>query len=163
VLCASSQMCCVICYCVGKIGTQAKIPCCSALLKKQEAMKVELSDLNKALLTTLANASGNILENKELLGTLDRTKAAAVDTAAALAESARLQADLDGKRNAYLPAAQQAATVYFALADLRALSHVYRISLEAFRGLFRRALGASARSADIALRTAAIQAVRAQI
>ena len=64
---------------------------CSELLQKEEAMNAELERLNSALLTTLSQATGNILDNRELLSTLDATKAAAVDISGALAESVRLQ------------------------------------------------------------------------
>ena len=63
----------------------------SELLQKEEAMNAELERLNSALLTTLSQATGNILDNRELLSTLDATKAAAVDISGALAESVRLQ------------------------------------------------------------------------
>ena len=54
-------------------------------------MNAELERLNSVLLTTLSQATGNILDNRELLSTLDATKAAAVDISGALAESVRLQ------------------------------------------------------------------------
>jgi len=43
----------------------------------------------------LANAKGNILENKELLDSLNKTKASSITIADSLAESVRLQASLD--------------------------------------------------------------------
>jgi hypothetical protein len=123
-------------------------------------LTAELAAHNKALLTTLASARGSILDNAELLASLDRTKAAAVATGAALGRSKELQAELDGQRDGYLPVARQAAVVWFALADLRALSGMYRVSLRVFWALFARALAAAAPSADVPLRTAAIRAVR---
>ena len=43
----------------------------------------------------LASAAGNILENKELLDSLNKTKASSMTIADSLAESFRLQASLD--------------------------------------------------------------------
>jgi hypothetical protein len=132
---------------------------CSSLLNNQEGMKVELSNLNKELLTNLAQSRGNILENRDLLTSLDSTKAAALDIAAALKASKELQAELDQQRNCYLAVALQAACVYFVLVDLQALNHMYRFSLAMYLQLFRTALSTSARSLDISVRIAAINGV----
>lgn len=43
----------------------------------------------------LANAKGNILENKELLDSLNKTKASSITISDSLTESVRLQASLD--------------------------------------------------------------------
>lgn len=132
---------------------------CSALVNKQETMKVQLSDLNKQLLTILASSQGNILENKHLLSSLDNTKAAAVEIADALEASKAMQVELDQQRNAYLAVSVQASNLYFALVDLQALNHMYRFSLASFLTLFQSALVSSARSPDVALRIAAINPV----
>lgn len=123
-------------------------------------MKAELAAHNKALLTTLAGARGSILDNRDLLATLDRTKAAAVATSDALSRSKELQTELDAQRNGYLPVARHAAVVYFALVDLSALNHMYRMSLRTFWKLFARALASAAPSTDVPLRVAAIRSVR---
>ena len=56
-------------------------------VKKAESLFVNLQEL--------ANAKGNILENKELLDSLNKTKASSITIADSLAESVRLQAPLD--------------------------------------------------------------------
>ena len=50
------------------------------------------------LLQELANAKGNILENKELLDSLNKTKQSSITISDSLAESVRLQAVLDQVR-----------------------------------------------------------------
>lgn len=47
----------------------------SELLKAEEEHKMEIGRLEDFLLEELANASGNLLENKELLASLNETKA----------------------------------------------------------------------------------------
>ena len=47
------------------------------------------------LFQELAGAKGNILENKELLDSLNKTKASSITIADSLSESVRLQASLD--------------------------------------------------------------------
>merc|ERR1719253_256724 len=67
----------------------------SELLQREEEFKVQLADLEKKLLESLADASGNILENEPLIKTLEGTKAAASTISTSLAESSRLQVELD--------------------------------------------------------------------
>lgn len=56
---------------------------------------MELAKLEDSLLQELANAQGNILDNKELLDSLNKTKASSITIAESLTESMRLQASLD--------------------------------------------------------------------
>jgi dynein heavy chain 2 len=46
----------------------------SELLKSEEEHKLEIGRLEDFLLEELANATGNLLENKELLASLNETK-----------------------------------------------------------------------------------------
>lgn len=108
-------------------------------------------------------ASGNILDHPELLSSLDQTKASAVDIAAAIAESSALHQELDMQRQAYVPVAQHAACVYFAVADLWTIQHVYRFALAAFWRLFEHALASAVASQDVPLRIAAIKTVSCQL
>jgi len=45
------------------------------LLEDQEKLKINLSNLEEKLLKELADSSGNILENKGLINSLNETKA----------------------------------------------------------------------------------------
>lgn len=45
------------------------------LLEEQEKLKIDLSNLEEKLLRELADSSGNILENKGLINSLNETKA----------------------------------------------------------------------------------------
>ncbi|CAF4856313.1 unnamed protein product, partial [Rotaria magnacalcarata] len=58
------------------------------LLRKEEELKIELAKLEDQLLEDLANATGNILENKELLESLNKTKEKSATITSALEESA---------------------------------------------------------------------------
>ena len=92
------------------------------------------------MLQELANATGNILENKELLDSLNKTKASSITISESLTESVRLQASLDMERNSYIPLAQSGSTLYFVITDLAKINNMYRVSLAAFLRLFERAL-----------------------
>lgn len=102
------------------------------LLREEEDMKVQLSDLEKSLLDTLAAAQGNILENEVLSRTLNETKHKAQVVEDALRDSAVAQEALAQERSVYAPVASLGSSVFFAIRDLRTVNHVYQISLPAF-------------------------------
>ncbi|XP_072706738.1 cytoplasmic dynein 2 heavy chain 1 isoform X3 [Ciconia boyciana] len=110
------------------------------LLQQEEDKKIQLAKLEESLLETLATSQGNILENKDLIESLNRTKASSALIQESLAESHRLQSFLDKERDAYLPLAESASKMYFIISDLSKINNMYRFSLAAFLRLFQRAL-----------------------
>jgi len=65
------------------------------LLEEEERLKIQLSDYEKQLLTSLANSTGNILENKQLIDSLNQTKIQSNQIEKSLTESKNLQVSLD--------------------------------------------------------------------
>uniref|UniRef100_A0A8C3BC42 Cytoplasmic dynein 2 heavy chain 1 n=1 Tax=Cairina moschata TaxID=8855 RepID=A0A8C3BC42_CAIMO len=65
------------------------------LLQQEEDKKIQLAKLEESLLETLATSQGNILENKDLIESLNQTKASSALIQESLAESHRLQSSLD--------------------------------------------------------------------
>ncbi|KAF2973673.1 hypothetical protein EK904_004515 [Melospiza melodia maxima] len=110
------------------------------LLQQEEDKKIQLAKLEDSLLETLATSQGNILENKDLIESLNQTKASSALIQESLAESSRLQSFLDKERDAYLPLAESASKMYFIISDLSKINNMYRFSLAAFLRLFQRAL-----------------------
>jgi dynein heavy chain 2 len=112
----------------------------SELLQREEEFKVQLADLEKKLLESLADASGNILENEPLIQTLEQTKAAATTISDSLAESSKLQVDLDQQREVYRPLATLGSRIFILIRELFHMDHMYRFSLESFTSLFTKVL-----------------------
>ncbi|XP_077984893.1 cytoplasmic dynein 2 heavy chain 1-like [Glandiceps talaboti] len=110
------------------------------LLRQEEELKIQLAQLEESLLEELAQAEGNILANKDLIESLNKTKASSMTIAESLTESVRLQSSLDQERNTYLPLAESGSTLFFVISDLTKLNNMYRFSLGAFLRLFQRAL-----------------------
>jgi dynein heavy chain 2 len=121
----------------------------SELLQKEDALKVELADLEKRLLEQLADASGNILENEPLIKSLEGTKAAATTIKVSLAESDRLQADLDQERETYRPLATLGSRIFILVRELSHIDHMYRFSLESFMVLFDKTLNMKMSSSTV--------------
>lgn len=130
----------------------------SQLLAEEEALKVQLAQVEKFLLKTLADSTGNILENTQLIETLQETKEKSATIAAALRKSKELQASLDGQRDAYRPIAERGASAYFLLKDLRTLNHMYQFSLALFLRHFNQALANAPACESVDARIAALGA-----
>ena len=113
----------------------------SQLLEQEENLKLQLVKLEDELLEELATAEGNLLENKQLIDSLARTKESSITIAQSLEESQRLQQDLTEERNAFLPLAKRASKIYFIITDLHRINNMYKFSLSSFLRLFQRALG----------------------
>ncbi|KAK7812802.1 LOW QUALITY PROTEIN: hypothetical protein U0070_019828, partial [Myodes glareolus] len=110
------------------------------LLQQEEDKKIQLARLEESLLETLATSQGNILENKDLIESLNQTKASSALIQDSLKESYKLQIFLDQERDAYLPLAESASKMYFIISDLSKINNMYRFSLASFLRLFQRAL-----------------------
>eukprot|EP00049_Salpingoeca_infusionum_P001770 m.50835 g.50835 ORF g.50835 m.50835 type:complete len:4155 (+) comp11193_c0_seq1:125-12589(+) len=110
------------------------------LLKQEEKLKLELNTLEDKLLAELADAQGNILENKTLLDSLYETKASSMVISSSLKESQELQESLSQERNAYLPLSDHASKLFFLIRDLATVDNMYQLSLSAFVRLFEHTL-----------------------
>uniref|UniRef100_A0A8D8QIW2 Cytoplasmic dynein 2 heavy chain 1 n=2 Tax=Cacopsylla melanoneura TaxID=428564 RepID=A0A8D8QIW2_9HEMI len=113
------------------------------LLRREEEMKSKLFDLQENVLKQLANAEGNILENKALLKSLNETKSSSEEISQALTQSKKLQSDLQVELEMYLPLGQFAASSYFAVQSLSRLNPLYQLSIPAFIRLFQANLESS--------------------
>ncbi|XP_036005544.1 cytoplasmic dynein 2 heavy chain 1 isoform X1 [Fundulus heteroclitus] len=127
------------------------------LLQQEEDKKIQLAQLEESLLETLATAQGNILENRELIDSLNQTKASSALIQESLVESHRLQASLDQERDAYLPFAESASKMYFVITDLSKINNMYCFSLASFLRLFQRALQAKKEDLNTEARISALE------
>jgi dynein heavy chain 2 len=110
----------------------------SQLLKQEEELKIQISQLEDELLNQLANSTGNILENKDLLDSLNETKTKSAIIETSLSESENLQKNLVLEANTYLPLALFASKLFFALTDLSKINNMYQFSITAFVQLYEK-------------------------
>jgi dynein heavy chain 2, cytosolic len=113
------------------------------LLKKEDDLKIELSRLEDSLLSELANSQGNILENRNLITSLEETKTKSIVIARSLEDSQLLQVSLDAERQKYSPISDFASRLFFVINDLQKLNNMYRFSLSSFVRLFDEALNST--------------------
>nr|XP_040568861.1 cytoplasmic dynein 2 heavy chain 1-like [Lepeophtheirus salmonis] len=112
----------------------------SELLKKEEEQKIEVGHLEDSLLEKLASSTGNILDNTELLRSLQETQEKSSAITSSLLEAQFLQDNLDREGNAYLTLAEFASQLYFSIKDLSKLNSMYRFSLSAYIRLYQKTL-----------------------
>ena len=105
-----------------------------------------LEELEESLLRNLAASTGNILDNEELIATLESAKTKSVEISAKLAEAKVTKENINVTRAGYTPAAKRGSILFFAVAGLSNINAMYETSLASFLTVFRRSL-ANARKA----------------
>jgi len=106
------------------------------------ALLVQLED---TLLRELSSTTGNILDNEELIATLDETKTKAVEIQGKLEQSKFTTEEISKARAVYDPVAKRGSILYFAMAGMPNIMSMYEISLDSFLGVFNSALDAAKR------------------
>ncbi|CDW56544.1 dynein heavy chain [Trichuris trichiura] len=108
----------------------------SEVLEEYEDMKCRLESTEEAILSQLATLKGGILEDCELLETLNAAKQSSAKLEMAMKESFTLRSKVEAERTAFLPLAKVACSVYFVIAELHNLCEVYNYSLQFFMKLY---------------------------
>ena len=106
------------------------------MLKNEDLLKIQLSQLEESLLNSLASSEGNILENTSLINSLNETKVKSISINETLMESRNLQSGLDEERDKFMPFSKFGSSLYFVIDSLKKLNNMYEISLKSFLGLF---------------------------
>jgi len=99
-----------------------------------------LVTLEDTLLRELSSSSGNILDNQELIETLENTKSTAVEISGKQDLANVTKVEISEARSVYNPTAKRGSILYFAEAGLSIISGMYEISLDSFLAVFRSAL-----------------------
>ena len=113
------------------------------------AGKRKLVELEDTILRMLSSASGSLLDDEELVLTLQSSKTTSVEVTNQLAISEQTEKKIDAAREGYRPCAYRASILYFLLADLARVDPMYQFSLDAYVSLFTISLDKSARSDDL--------------
>ncbi|XP_038073413.1 dynein heavy chain 6, axonemal-like isoform X3 [Patiria miniata] len=96
-----------------------------------------LRDLEDKSLSLLQKSEGHILDDQDLVDTLDKSKRMSQEVQKRVEESEETQQKIDLARKKYLPVATRGAVLYFVLADLAVIDVMYQFSLPWFQDMFR--------------------------
>ncbi|KAG9392138.1 Dynein heavy chain and region D6 of dynein motor [Carpediemonas membranifera] len=110
--------------------------------------KRQLQAIQDRILQLLNQATGNILDDEELINTLDQSKETTNDINARLEEAEKTSEEINITREQYRPVSTRASLLFFVLADLGQIDPMYQYSLPFFTGLFNQCL-AKAEKSDV--------------
>lgn len=102
-----------------------------------------LVSLEDTLLRELSSSQGNILDNHELISTLENTKSKAVEIQGKLQQAEQTKDDISEARSVYKPVAKRGSILYFAESGLATINSMYEISLDSFLVVFKAALSSA--------------------
>lgn len=106
------------------------------LIHQTSENKQLLQQLEDSLLRELATSTGNMLDNIELIDTLENAKSKAAVVLAQLKLSAETQEDIEKLRNGYRPAAIRGGVLFFALSDMSMVNAMYQYALTSYLDVF---------------------------
>ncbi|XP_072658407.1 dynein axonemal heavy chain 10 isoform X2 [Canis lupus baileyi] len=106
------------------------------LIQETSENKNLLKDLEDSLLRELATSTGNMLDNVELVQTLEETKSKAMEVSEKLKLAEKTALDIDRLRDGYRPAARRGAILFFVLSEMALVNAMYQYSLIVFLEVF---------------------------
>ncbi|XP_039997326.1 dynein heavy chain 2, axonemal [Xiphias gladius] len=108
--------------------------------------KRNLQELEDEILRLLNEASGSLLDDVQLVNTLQTSKTTATEVSEQLESSEQTEIKIDSAREAYRPCAQRASILFFILNDMGRIDPMYQFSLDAYINLFNLSIEKSKRS-----------------
>ncbi|XP_019625905.1 PREDICTED: LOW QUALITY PROTEIN: dynein heavy chain 6, axonemal-like [Branchiostoma belcheri] len=96
-----------------------------------------LRDLEDKSLSLLQKSEGHILDDQDLIETLQRSKKMSAEITQRVGQSEETEKNINQARQKYLPVATRGAVLYFVLADLAMVDVMYQFSLPWFQRMFR--------------------------
>nr|XP_046243361.1 dynein axonemal heavy chain 10 [Scatophagus argus] len=106
------------------------------LIQETSDNKKLLKNLGDSLLKELATSTGNMLDNTELVHTLEETKSKASEVFEKLKLAEKTSMDIDKLRDGYRPAAKRGAILFFVLTEMALVNSMYQYSLASYLEVF---------------------------
>jgi dynein heavy chain len=106
------------------------------LNEEVNANKKTLKALEDDLLYRLANSTGNLLDDVELIEVLQNTKTTGIEVQEKLQTAADTDKRINTAREEYRPVATRGSLLYFLVVDMAAINNMYMVSLQQFLELF---------------------------
>jgi dynein heavy chain len=100
----------------------------------------QLRDIEEEILSMLANASGNILDDEELINALARSKKTSLAINNRLNEAEITTREINDTREGYRVVATRGSVIYFVVANLALVDPMYQYSLQYYKDLFMQRL-----------------------
>eukprot|EP01022_Parablepharisma_sp_SALTPOND_P017583 TRINITY_DN2831_c0_g1_i1.p1 TRINITY_DN2831_c0_g1~~TRINITY_DN2831_c0_g1_i1.p1 ORF type:complete len:4437 (+),score=698.95 TRINITY_DN2831_c0_g1_i1:410-13720(+) len=110
------------------------------LISQTSDNKKKLKLQEDTLLKGLSNTTGPLVDNIQLIETLETARSMAASIERDLEEAKRNEESINESRNQYMPVATTGATLFFAMFGLSAISEMYEYSLGSYTEVFCKAI-----------------------
>lgn len=107
------------------------------LIKLQGEFQLKLRHLEKSLLQALNESEGNILEDDNVITTLETLKTEASDIKRKVEETDIVMEEVDTVTSIYTPLSRSCSSVFFLMEQLTQINHFYQFSLDFFMEIFQ--------------------------
>ncbi|XP_012666455.1 dynein heavy chain 6, axonemal [Otolemur garnettii] len=111
--------------------------------------KNQLKNIEDKILKMLFTSEGNILDNEELIDTLQDSKITSGAIKIRLKEAESTEEMINVAREKYRPVATQGSVMYFVIASLSEIDPMYQYSLKYFKQLFNTTIESSVKKEDL--------------
>merc|ERR1719487_2659870 len=112
----------------------------SELIQQQNEFKVKLAELEALLLEKLANAEGDILDDTELILSLEDAKKTSDEVKEKVLIAQETEAKINETSEFYRPTANRGSLMFFLLMDLAKMHTFYKYSLDSYVMVVTRAV-----------------------
>ncbi|KAJ3207853.1 Dynein heavy chain 6, axonemal [Entophlyctis luteolus] len=114
--------------------------------------KKQLKDIEEKILRLLFNSQGNILDDEELINTLNQSKVTSAAIKERVHQAEMTEIEINSAREKYRPVAIRGSVLYFVIATLAEMDPMYQFSLKYFKNLFNQCIVESQKSDDLQTR-----------
>ncbi|ORX87336.1 hypothetical protein BCR32DRAFT_215454 [Anaeromyces robustus] len=111
--------------------------------------KKQLRDIEEKILKLLFNSEGNILDDEELINTLNKSKITSAAIQQRVQQAEVTEKEINAAREKYLPVSIRGAIIYFVVANLAEIDPMYQFSLKYFKNLFNLCIKGMDRDPDL--------------
>ncbi|XP_043489610.1 dynein axonemal heavy chain 6 [Polistes fuscatus] len=119
------------------------------LIAKINSDKGQLQSIEDKILTLLYGAGDDILDNEELIETLNESKETSAIIATRLIETEATEVKISIERNKYQSVANRGSVLYFVVADLTDIDPMYQFSLKYFNQIFNAVIESSEKTTTL--------------
>uniref|UniRef100_A0A4W3JLB2 Dynein axonemal heavy chain 6 n=1 Tax=Callorhinchus milii TaxID=7868 RepID=A0A4W3JLB2_CALMI len=119
------------------------------LIVRINADKNQLKAIEDKILRLLFTSEGNILDNEELIRTLQDSKVTSGAIKVRLEEAEATEQKINSAREKYRPVATRGSVMYFVVASLSEIDPMYQFSLKYFKQLFNTTIEVSEKTYDL--------------